>query len=71
MSWADKVKATALAVLAERTATGASSADDTPWSWHPRGVWLMRARQPGESTTRSSRNEPSNPPHQQGTALRD
>jgi hypothetical protein len=46
MSWADTIKATALAALAERTAPTARFVADAPWSWNPHDVWLTRARQP-------------------------
>jgi hypothetical protein len=68
MSWADKVKATALAALAERTATAARFSVDTPWSWNPHEVWLTRVRQPRRPTARSSIGEPSTPPRQDAAA---
>jgi hypothetical protein len=46
MSWADTIKATALAALAERTSSPARSVVDVPWSWNPYDVWLTRASQP-------------------------
>jgi len=62
MSWADTVKATALAVRAERTATAGRLFVATPWSWNPHDVWLTRARQPRELPARSSISEPSTSP---------
>lgn len=44
MSWNDTVKAAALAVQAERTATAAATAPDTRPIWNPHEVWLSRAR---------------------------
>ncbi len=66
MSWADKVKATALAALAERTTTAAPRAADTPWSWNAHDVWLSRAKPLRETTPRSSPGEQATPT-QQGT----
>ena len=48
MSWADTVKATALAVSADRTATTARLSVDAPWNWNPHDVWLTRVKQPRE-----------------------
>ena len=62
MSWADSVKATALAALAERTVTVSSVAVDTPWNWSPHDVWLTRIQQPRALATRASMSEPSTPP---------
>ena len=45
MRWADTMKATAIAALAERTATAAPAATDTRSTWDPHEVWLSRARQ--------------------------
>jgi hypothetical protein len=70
MSWADTVKATALAALAGRTATAARISVDTPWSWNPHDVWLTRARQPRKLADQPSVSDPSTPPHRD-TALRD
>jgi hypothetical protein len=42
MSWADPVIATALAVLAERTATAARTFVAGPSRWNPQDVWLTR-----------------------------
>ena len=42
MSWADPVIATALAVLAERTATAARTFVTGPSRWNPQDVWLTR-----------------------------
>lgn len=42
MSWADPVIATALAVLAERTATAARTFVTPPSRWNRHDVWLTR-----------------------------
>jgi len=68
MSWADKVKATALAALAERTATAAPISADTPWNWKAHEAWLTRVKQPRELAARSSMSEPSTPPRQDPAA---
>ena len=47
MGWADTVKATALTVLAERTATIGRVSADTLWTWNSHDVWLSRVRPPG------------------------
>jgi ABC-type transporter Mla maintaining outer membrane lipid asymmetry permease subunit MlaE len=62
MSWADTVIATALAALAERTATAGRLFVTTTWSGNPHDVWLTRVKQPREQPARSSRNEQSTPP---------
>ena len=62
MSWADSVKATALAALAERTATAAPVAVDAPWTWNPHDVWLTRIQQPRVLAARASMSEPSTAP---------
>jgi len=49
MSWADPVIATALAVLAERTATTARIFVAAPSTWNPRDVWLARVAPPRAS----------------------
>lgn len=61
MHWADTVKSTALAALAERTATAGRSSVVTPWSWSPHEVWLSRAKQSGERAARFLTSEPSTP----------
>jgi len=73
MSGADTVKATALAVRAERPATAGRLVVATPWSWNPHDVWLTRIRQPREPAAESSQATLSGPPTRprQGTALRD
>jgi hypothetical protein len=48
MGWADTVKSSALTVLAERTETTGRVSGHTLWTWNPYGVWLSRARPPGE-----------------------
>lgn len=42
MSWADPVIATALAALAERTATAARTFGSTSSGWNRSDVWLKR-----------------------------
>ena len=42
MSWLDPVIATALAVLAERTATAARTFGTAPSRWNRQDVWLTR-----------------------------
>lgn len=42
MSWADPVIATALAVLAERTASAARTFGTAPSGWNRNDVWLKR-----------------------------
>jgi hypothetical protein len=46
MSWAETMKAMALAALAERTSTPASVSVDAPSGWNPHEVWLTRINQP-------------------------
>jgi hypothetical protein len=70
MSWADKVKATALAALAGRTTTAGRVSIHTPWTWNPHDVWLTRASQPRQPAAQPSVSDPSTPPHRD-TALHD
>jgi hypothetical protein len=70
MSWADTVKASALAALAERTTAAGRISVDAPWNWNPHEVWLERVRQPRELAVRLSVSEQSIPTRP-GTALRD
>ena len=44
MSWADPVIATALAVLAERTATAARTFGTAPSGWNRSDVWMTRVK---------------------------
>jgi hypothetical protein len=48
------MKATALAVLAERPAPPDRIVVDAPWTWNPKDVWLTRARQPAAASTHAS-----------------
>ncbi len=64
MSWAEKLKATALAALAERTATAAPNSADAPWNWKAHEAWLTRVRQSHERAAHSSRNDRSTPTRQ-------
>jgi hypothetical protein len=70
MSWADTMKAHALAALAERTSTARQPFVATSSGVCPRDVWLTRVRQPRELTARSSTSEPSTRPRLD-TAARD
>jgi hypothetical protein len=64
MSWADTVKATALAALAERVASPGRMIADAPWIWNPHEVWLSRARRPRKLAAQSSLNDPATPSRQ-------
>lgn len=70
MNWKDTVKATALAILAERTESAGRTSFDTPWSWNPHDLWLTRVKQPRELAACSSMSEQSTP-RRQDTAARD
>jgi hypothetical protein len=70
MSWADTVKATALAALAERTVAAGRTSVDAPWIWNPQDVWLTRARQPRDLAAPSAKGPPVTPARQD-SALRD
>jgi hypothetical protein len=61
MSWADTLKATALATLAERTETRTRVAVSEPWSWNAHDVWLRRIRNPGEVAAQPAPMERSTP----------
>jgi hypothetical protein len=69
MSWADTMRATALATPAERTVTASQLFADTPWRWNPHDVWLTRVGQPRERAAQSSLCDPATP-SRQGSALR-
>ncbi len=62
MSWADTLKATALATLAQRTEGGARVAVSEPWTWSAHDVWLRRARNPREVATRPAPMQHATPP---------
>ena len=62
MGWADKVKATAIADLAERTATAPRIAVDTPWSWNSHAVWLSRVKPSGDCAAPSFVTRPTPSP---------
>jgi hypothetical protein len=70
MSWTDAVKAAALAVLAERTATASRAVAAAPWSWNPHDVWLSRIKPRRERAVHPSQGKVSGPPMRprQGTA---
>jgi hypothetical protein len=70
MSWADTVKATALAALAERSATDDRGFGGARWNWNSPDVWLTRARQPRDVAAQSPNSGPSTP-LRQDTALPD
>jgi hypothetical protein len=70
MSWADTVIATALAALADRTASAGRLFVPPSPGWKPDDVWMRRVRQLRERTDRSSRSEPSTP-SRWDTAARD
>jgi hypothetical protein len=70
MSWADKVKATALATLAERTPTAARISVDTPWTWNPHEAWLTRVKPPRARVALTSMSEQANASSHQDTAPR-
>jgi hypothetical protein len=70
MSWADTMKAHALAALAERTSTARQPFVATSSGLYPHDVWLTRVRQPRELTARFSMSEPPAPPRLD-TAARD
>ena len=59
MSWADSVKATALAALAEGTATASSIAVNAPWTWNPHDVWLTRVQRTRNLAVQSPENGPT------------
>jgi len=64
MSWADKVKATALATAAERAATPARRSVDELRTWNPCEVWLSRVQPPRARVALTSMSEPPTPPPQ-------
>ena len=64
MSWADKVKAAALAVLAEHTATPARIVADASYTWNAYDVWLSRVQPPHARVALTSISESSTPPRQ-------
>ena len=64
MSWADKVKATALAAQAEHAATPARISVDAAWAWNPYDVWLSRVQPPRTQVELTSMSEPPTPPPQ-------
>lgn len=62
MSWADPVIATALAVLAERTATTARIFVAAPSVWNSQDAWLTRVKPPRALAVQRSLRGPSTPP---------
>jgi hypothetical protein len=74
MNWADKVMETALAALAERTASAGRLFATTPWSADPQPAWLTRIERPREpAAPAKSAHAPGNPSTaaRQDTAPRD
>ena len=59
MSWADPVIATALAVLAERTATTARIFVAAPSGWNSQDVWLTRVKPSRALAVQRSLRSPS------------
>jgi hypothetical protein len=53
MRWADTMKATALAALAERSATAGFTTVETQRIWDAHEVWLSRVRRPRELPSQS------------------
>ena len=64
MSWTDTVKAAALTVLPERTATASRAVAGAPWSWNPHDLWLSRLQPPRARVAPTSMSEPLTPPPQ-------
>ena len=70
MSWTDTVKAAALAVQAERTATAAATALDTRPTWNAQEVWLSHVRHSRDVAIQRSMTDATTQPRR-GTAHRD
>jgi hypothetical protein len=70
MRWAEKARAAALAVQAERCAAPARKGAEASYSWNAYNVWLSRAKPLRDLTPRTSPNAQVTPPPQ-GTAPRD
>ncbi len=62
MGWADTVKATALAVLAERTETTGRNSSHALWNWNPYDVWLSRVRPPRDASEQPAVSDPVTQP---------
>jgi hypothetical protein len=62
MSWADMMKAAAVA--AGRRAPASQTVVGAPWTWNPRDVWLARVRLTRESVVESSGRGTPTPPRQ-------
>jgi hypothetical protein len=71
MSWSDKIKATALAALAERATTAAPAAIDTRWTWDAHEVWLSRVKPPRDIADAQSTTGDASEPLRPGPAPRD
>jgi len=70
MSWVDKIKATALATLAERPAAPARSVTNASYSWNAYDVWLSRVQPPRDIAGPTSMTDPVLRPRP-GSALRE
>ena len=70
MGWADTVKSTALAVLAERATPTGRVSTGALWTWNPYDVWLSRVRPTGEGAARPSAGDAATP-RRRDTAARD
>jgi hypothetical protein len=70
LSWNETVKAAALAVQSERTATPARYVADASFRWSAYDVWLSRLTPRRDHTLRHSSSEQAFP-SPQVTALRD
>jgi len=62
MSWADMMKAAALA--AGRRTPVSRSVVGAPWTWNPRDVWLTRVKMTRESIVESPARDAPTPPRQ-------
>lgn len=61
MSWADSMRATALAALAGQKAPARRIFSGGSSSWLPQDVWLTRAKQPRERSQPASVRDPASP----------
>jgi hypothetical protein len=61
MSWADTVRATALATLDGRMTTAGPIFTGSPPSWNRNDVWLTRAKQPDDRAPQSPVRDPATP----------
>jgi hypothetical protein len=70
LSWNETVKAAALAVQSERTATPARPVAEASFRWSAYDVWLSRLTPRRDHTLRNSSSEQASP-SPRGAALRD